>query len=52
MRWKRNIKSAGRRVWCRYYIEFWTTEGYAVGFLIGEALVAVRRILGGDTGSE
>ena len=33
-------------------IEFWTTEGYAVGFLIGVAVVAVRRILGGDTVSE
>ena len=29
-------------------MEFWTMEGYAVGFLIGVYLVAVIRILGGD----
>ena len=29
-------------------IEFWTMEGYAVVFLIGVAIVAVRIILGGD----
>ena len=28
-------------------MEFWTMEGYAVGFLIGKAVVAVRSILGG-----
>ena len=32
-------------------IEFWTTEGYAVGFLIGVAVVADIIILGGDEGS-
>ena len=28
-------------------IEFWTMEGYAIGLLIGVAVVAVIRILGG-----
>ena len=29
-------------------MEFWNMEGYAVGFLIGVAVVAVRSILGAD----
>ena len=32
-------------------MEFWTMEGYAVGFLTGVAVVEVRGILGGDKGS-
>ena len=29
-------------------MEFWTMEGYAVGFKIGVSVVKVRIILGGD----
>ena len=32
-------------------MEFWTMEGYAIGFLIRAAAVAVRSILGGDEGA-
>ena len=32
-------------------MEFWTMEGYNIGFLIGVAVVVVRSILGGDKGS-
>ena len=32
-------------------MEFLTTEVYAVGLLIGIAVVAVRSVLGGDEGS-
>ena len=32
-------------------MNFWTMEGYAIGFLICAAAVAVRSILGGDEGA-
>ena len=32
-------------------MEFWTMEGYNIGFLIGVAVVVVRSILGGYKGA-
>ena len=32
-------------------MEFWTTEGYDIGLLIGVAVVTVRSRLGGDEGA-
>ena len=48
---KEPVKIQGGRYVAVNIMEFWTMKVYAVGFLIGVAVVADIIILGGDEGS-